>query len=292
METSMETSNDVFLGKCFTFAKAVIKQMIEVLAPSGLMRVAPDGRFVFASFASAFMLKLLCPEFAQLLTRQVEDEIFELIGRPITTLQDVAIDERPTPRLMAHIETLSPQSPNVVPACTSTGAHHTELHGRPPAELVVRTLRANAHHCSRNYSALPRPCTSFDDTLGLATSALLGFPLDVVVYCTALTLTHTTPSLIRVLRPIYARKEALPENQYERDPSDGAVTPSTDLLDVHIAFVSCNINAVSYILASATTYHVSHVIGARRRYKAVICALMFYEAVSVAGFSAAHAPLI
>jgi hypothetical protein len=57
----------------------------------------------------------------------VEDEIFELIGRPITTLQDVAIDERPTPRLMAHIETLSPRSPNVVPACTSTGAHRMEV---------------------------------------------------------------------------------------------------------------------------------------------------------------------
>ncbi|KAG1766298.1 hypothetical protein EDD22DRAFT_950661 [Suillus occidentalis] len=63
---------------------------------------------VFAPFASAFMLKLLRPEFVQLLTRQIEVEIFELIGRLITTFQDGAIDERHTPRLMVHIETLSP----------------------------------------------------------------------------------------------------------------------------------------------------------------------------------------
>ncbi|KAG1838091.1 hypothetical protein DFJ58DRAFT_846211 [Suillus subalutaceus] len=60
--------DNVFLDKCFTSAKVVIKQMIEVLAPSGLVRTAPDGHFVFVSFASAFMLKLLRPEFAQLLT--------------------------------------------------------------------------------------------------------------------------------------------------------------------------------------------------------------------------------
>ncbi|OJA14638.1 hypothetical protein AZE42_02677 [Rhizopogon vesiculosus] len=95
-------SDNVFLDKCFDSAKVVIKHMIEVLVPSGLMRSAPDGHFVFASFASAFMLKLLRPEFAQLLTSQMEDEIFELISRLITTLQDLAIDERHTPHLYAR----------------------------------------------------------------------------------------------------------------------------------------------------------------------------------------------
>lgn len=38
----------------------------------------------------------------------MEDEIFELIGCLITVLQDVAIDERHTPRLMALTLTLSP----------------------------------------------------------------------------------------------------------------------------------------------------------------------------------------
>ncbi|KAH7886528.1 fungal-specific transcription factor domain-containing protein [Phlebopus sp. FC_14] len=101
-QRGMEASDHVFLTKCFEAATVVIKHMIEVLTPSGLMRSAPDGHFIFASFASAFLLKLLRPEFAQLLTREMEDEIFELIGRLISTLQDVAIDERHTPRLYAR----------------------------------------------------------------------------------------------------------------------------------------------------------------------------------------------
>ncbi|KAH7906942.1 fungal-specific transcription factor domain-containing protein [Hygrophoropsis aurantiaca] len=101
-QRGIEVSDNVFFTKCFDAAKIVIKHMIEVLAPSGFMRSAPDGHFVFASFASAFMLKLLRPEFVQLLTRKMEDEIFELIGRLITTLQEVAIDERHTPRLYAR----------------------------------------------------------------------------------------------------------------------------------------------------------------------------------------------
>jgi hypothetical protein len=33
--------------QCFASAKVVIKKMIEVLAPSGLMRAAPDGKILF-----------------------------------------------------------------------------------------------------------------------------------------------------------------------------------------------------------------------------------------------------
>jgi len=101
-QRGIETSDNVFLTKCFEAATAVIKHMINVLAPSGLMRSSPDGHFIFASFASAFLLKLLRPEFVHILTREMEDEIFDSIGRLITTLQEVAIDERHTPRLYAR----------------------------------------------------------------------------------------------------------------------------------------------------------------------------------------------
>lgn len=46
--------------------------------------------------------QLLRPEFVHILTREMEDEIFDSIGRLIKTLQDVAIDERHTPRLYAR----------------------------------------------------------------------------------------------------------------------------------------------------------------------------------------------
>jgi hypothetical protein len=81
------------------------------------------GHFVFASFASAFLLKvgftislvllrcseilffqLLRPEFAGLLSSDDETKIFDLIGRLIQTLSspDVAIDDRHTPKLHAR----------------------------------------------------------------------------------------------------------------------------------------------------------------------------------------------
>ncbi len=78
--------------------------MIDSLAPSGYMRYAPDGHFIFASFASAFLLKLLKPEFSSFLLKEQENEIFELIGRLIHTLSSpkIAIDDRHTPKLYAR----------------------------------------------------------------------------------------------------------------------------------------------------------------------------------------------
>ena len=78
--------------------------MIEDLAPSGYMRYSPDGHFVVASFASAFLLKLLRPELVNLLGREGENEIFDLIGRLIQTLSGnpIAIDDRHAPKLYAR----------------------------------------------------------------------------------------------------------------------------------------------------------------------------------------------
>ncbi|KAG2355631.1 hypothetical protein BDR07DRAFT_1340642 [Suillus spraguei] len=104
--------------------------------------------------------------------------------------------------------------------------------------------------------------------------AQTGIVLTTLSLSAVFSLTYTIPSLIRLLRPIYTRKVALPEDQ--QDPSgDTVVSTSTDLLDVHIAFVSWIINAVAYIMASATTTRVSHLI-----------------AVVIVGFSAAHTPII
>jgi hypothetical protein len=78
--------------------------LVDTLAPSGYMRYAPDGHFVFASFASAFLLKLLRPEFNNLLPKEEGSEIYQLIGRLIQTLSspNIAIDDRHTPKLYAR----------------------------------------------------------------------------------------------------------------------------------------------------------------------------------------------
>lgn len=104
-------------------------------------------------------------------------------------------------------------------------------------------------------------------------SAQTGIVLTTVCLSAVFSLTYTMPSLIRVLRPIYARKVVILEDQ--QDPSENTVvSTSTDLLDVHIAFVTWVINAVAYIVASATTTHVSHLI-----------------AMAVVGFCAIHNPI-
>ncbi|GLB42696.1 putative fungal specific transcription factor [Lyophyllum shimeji] len=103
-QRGIQPGDHVYFSKCLDAAKSVIRNMIEGLAPSGYMRYAPDGHFIFASFASAFLLKLLRPEFSSLLTKEQETEIFDLIGRLIQTLSspEIAIDDRHTPKLYAR----------------------------------------------------------------------------------------------------------------------------------------------------------------------------------------------
>ncbi|KAI0710814.1 hypothetical protein C8Q76DRAFT_624091 [Earliella scabrosa] len=97
----LRPEDQLFLEKCFDSAKMVIVTLIDSLIPTGFMKTSPDGYFVFASFASAFLLKLLRPEFSNLVSREQQQEIFDLISRLIEKLgsPDVAIDERHTPAL-------------------------------------------------------------------------------------------------------------------------------------------------------------------------------------------------
>ncbi|KAF9483717.1 hypothetical protein BDN70DRAFT_799393 [Pholiota conissans] len=101
-QRGFKDGDSLFFTKCLDSAKSVLENMIEGLVPSGYMRYAPDGHFVFASFASAFLLKLLRPEFSSFLIKEQENEIFDLIGRLIQTLSRIAIDDRHTPKLYAR----------------------------------------------------------------------------------------------------------------------------------------------------------------------------------------------
>ncbi|PSR74578.1 hypothetical protein PHLCEN_2v9755 [Hermanssonia centrifuga] len=96
--------DQLVVDKCFKAATDVILAMLDGLAPSGFERYAPDSHFIFATFASAFLLKLLKPEFAVLVKKDQEEQIFQLIGRLIQNLNspEIAIDDRHTPRLHAR----------------------------------------------------------------------------------------------------------------------------------------------------------------------------------------------
>jgi hypothetical protein len=85
-------------------AKTVVNVLVESLVPTGYIRFAPDGYFVFAAFASAFMLKLLRPECSRFITPGLEAEIYQVIERLINTIgsPQIAIDERHTPMLYSR----------------------------------------------------------------------------------------------------------------------------------------------------------------------------------------------
>jgi len=93
--------NDYFLGKVLNTALNVLKCFVESLAPSGYMKYSPDGHFIFVSFASAFLIKLLR---AKLVTDAQRGEALQAIQRLIEALSspEVAIDEKHTPKLYAR----------------------------------------------------------------------------------------------------------------------------------------------------------------------------------------------
>ncbi|KAJ6632448.1 hypothetical protein B0H10DRAFT_1771021 [Mycena sp. CBHHK59/15] len=133
---------------CLDSAKAVLRSMIEGLAPTGFMRYAPDGHFIFAAFASAFLLKLLRPEFSHLMAQEQETEVFDLIGRLIQTLSspEIAIDDRHTPKLYARFLA------GLLSRHRRDGATVGRLHPQPPAQQSIASSSSSDYGHSSSAS--------------------------------------------------------------------------------------------------------------------------------------------
>ncbi|KAJ7472029.1 hypothetical protein FB451DRAFT_313024 [Mycena latifolia] len=132
-QRGLQPPDHIFFSKCLESAKAVLRNMVEGLAPTGFMRYAPDGHFIFAAFASAFLLKLLRPEFSHLMAKEQENEVFDLIGRLIQTLSspEIAIDDRHTPKLYARFLA------GLLSRHRRDGATVGRLHPQPPAQQSI-----------------------------------------------------------------------------------------------------------------------------------------------------------
>jgi hypothetical protein len=103
-QRGFEADDEVFFTRSLESAKAVVTVLVDTLVPTGYVRFAPDGYFVFAAFASAFMLKLLRPECSRFIAPGLEAEIYQVIERLINTIgsPQIAIDERHTPKLYSR----------------------------------------------------------------------------------------------------------------------------------------------------------------------------------------------
>ncbi|KAJ6552076.1 hypothetical protein DFH09DRAFT_601358 [Mycena vulgaris] len=132
-QRGLRPSDHIFFTKCLESAKDVLRNMVEGLAPTGFMRYAPDGHFIFTAFASAFLLKLLRPEFSHLMAKEQENEVFDLIGRLIQTLSspEIAIDDRHTPKLYARFLA------GLLSRHRRDGATVGRLHPQPPPQQAV-----------------------------------------------------------------------------------------------------------------------------------------------------------
>lgn len=78
--------------------------MVKDVASRAYLRYAPDQHLVFASFAAAFLLKLLRHKFVHLVSESHRTGIIPLVETLIRTLDDqsVAIDETHTPKIYAR----------------------------------------------------------------------------------------------------------------------------------------------------------------------------------------------
>ncbi|KAH8976971.1 fungal-specific transcription factor domain-containing protein [Lactarius hatsudake] len=103
-QRGFQAGDEVFFTRSLDCAKAVVTVLVDSLVPTGYIRFAPDSYFVFAAFASAFMLKLLRPECSRFITPGLETEIYQVIERLIYTIgsPQIAIDEHHTPMLYSR----------------------------------------------------------------------------------------------------------------------------------------------------------------------------------------------
>lgn len=90
--------------RCLDAACEVVKTIVDTLAPTDYFRYAPDGHFVFTSFASAFLIKMLRLQNGTLLDAEEKTQVIALVERLIDTLKNprIAIDARHTPMLYSR----------------------------------------------------------------------------------------------------------------------------------------------------------------------------------------------
>ncbi|TFK76511.1 hypothetical protein BDN72DRAFT_831085 [Pluteus cervinus] len=85
-------------------ANTVIQIMLERLYPTGYLRYAMAANFLYVSFAAAFLINLLRPNFRSLLDEERQHSIIATVRRLIDVLgsKDVAVDDRHMPALYSR----------------------------------------------------------------------------------------------------------------------------------------------------------------------------------------------
>ncbi|KAH9995295.1 fungal-specific transcription factor domain-containing protein [Russula vinacea] len=158
-QRGFEDDDEIFFTKSLESAKNVVTVLIDSLVPTGYIRFAPDGYFVFAAFASAFMLKLLRPECSRFITQGLEAEIYRVIDRLINTIgsPQISIDERHTPKLYSRFLA------SLLAKHKRDGAAHGRMHQQGPPTQQMQT-GSNAPVYQQHPIQQPQPSHSTNST--------------------------------------------------------------------------------------------------------------------------------
>ncbi|KZO97349.1 hypothetical protein CALVIDRAFT_497636 [Calocera viscosa TUFC12733] len=131
-----------FFNNAYGAATEVVRIVVTRLAKTEYFSFAPDGHFLFVAFASAFLLKLLRPEFLPLLADTQQAHIVSMITSVVEVFNSVAIDNMHTPRLYARFlqtllekrHTLQEEGAAEPPSATET---EPQVNGIIPTEIAV-----------------------------------------------------------------------------------------------------------------------------------------------------------
>ncbi|KAJ7348619.1 fungal-specific transcription factor domain-containing protein [Mycena albidolilacea] len=163
-QRGLQSADHIFFTKCLESAKAVLRIMVEGLVPTAFMRYSPDGHFIITAFASAFLLKLLRPEFSHLVPKEEDHLVYDLIGRLIQTLSspEVAIDDRHTPKLYARFLA------GLLSGHRRDGATVGRLHPQPPTQQSVSGSSSSeyGHHSCASSMFTMSPLAGVGAALG------------------------------------------------------------------------------------------------------------------------------
>lgn len=207
----LQHSDEVFFKRALDVGCTVINIMLELIAPTGYLRYAPDCYFVYCTFASALLLKLLRHECRPFIRENRERDIYSSIERLIDTFGSsaVAIDNSHTPRL--HAEFLS-----------KLLAKHRKDTSRPrshsPQSLPSPASSASSGTLHSNYSTgpVPPPSTTYIP-VGLGFAEPLPPMPELTVNGTAFS---TWDPVVTQSQPTYSdagyrTPESLPESLFE-----------------------------------------------------------------------------
>ncbi|KAI0284529.1 hypothetical protein BC826DRAFT_146946 [Russula brevipes] len=173
-QRGFEADDEVFFAKALLksleSAKTVVTALVDSLVPTGYIRFAPDGYFVFATFASAFMLKLLRPEYSRFITPGLETDVYQTIERLINTIgsPQIAIDERRTPKLYSRFLA------SLLAKHRRDGTAHGRMHQQGPPAQQSQTGSApqyiSSHHSSHHRNSHQRRMARAQPTQQVSTA--------------------------------------------------------------------------------------------------------------------------